>query len=77
MVMMEAPDWLREELVTLAWCWRLARRDGVAIGFTSHDRDLVIGGLAYRAAPGAVQSVTNSSSSAPSQRPASRSRADH
>src|SRR3546814_4034154 len=48
MTLMAAPDWLRAEVVTLAWCWRLARRDGVVIGFTSHDRDLVIGGLAYR-----------------------------
>ena len=40
-----APDWLREELVTLAWCWRLARRDGVVIGLTSHDRDLIVGTL--------------------------------
>lgn len=47
-----APDWLRAELVTLAWCWRLSRRDGVVIGLTSHDRDLLIGGLPYRAAPG-------------------------
>ena len=63
MVMMEAPDWLREELVTLAWCWRLARRDGVAIGFTSHDRDLVIGGLAYRAAPGMKPSAIETNDS--------------
>lgn len=47
-----APDWLRAELVTLAWCWRLARRDGVVVGLTAHDRDLVIGGVPYRAAPG-------------------------
>lgn len=52
MMLMAAPGWLREELVTLAWCWRLARRDGVAIGFTSHDRDLIVGGVPYRAAPG-------------------------
>src|SRR3546814_127732 len=43
-----APDWLREELVTLAWCWRLSRRDGVVIGLTSHDRDLMVGGLGDR-----------------------------
>lgn len=47
-----APGWLRAELVTLAWCWRLSRRDGVTIGLTSHDCDLIIGGLPYRAAPG-------------------------
>ncbi len=47
-----APGWLREELVTLAWCWRLSRRDGVTLGLTSHDRDLFLDGLVYRAAPG-------------------------
>ena len=47
---------LAQELVTLAFCWRLERRDGVTIGLTSHDRDLDIGGLPYRAAPGLVPS---------------------
>lgn len=56
-----APAWLREELVTLAWCWRLARRDGVVIGLTSHDRDLMAGGLVYRAAPGMKPSAIETS----------------
>lgn len=64
MVMMTAaPDWLREELVTLAWCWRLARRDGVVVGLTSHDRDLVVGGTPYRAAPGMKPSALETSDS--------------
>jgi len=58
-----APDWLREELVTLAWCWRLARRDGVVVGLTSHDRDLLIGGTLYRAAPGMKPSALETSDS--------------
>lgn len=37
---------------TLAWCWRLERRDGVAVGFTDHDRDLSFGGVTYEAASG-------------------------
>jgi uncharacterized phage protein (TIGR02218 family) len=45
------------ELTTLAFCWRLERRDGVAIGFTSHDRDLIVAGFRYRAAPGMVPSA--------------------
>jgi len=49
--------WLDPELTTLAFCWRLDRRDGVSLGFTSHDRDLVIDGLAYRAAPGMTPSA--------------------
>jgi hypothetical protein len=63
MVMMAAPDWLREELVTLAWCWRLARRDGVVVGLTSHDRDLMVGGTLYRAAPGMKPSALETSDS--------------
>lgn len=39
-------------VATLAFCWRLERRDGVTIGLTSHDRDIEVGGLVYRAAPG-------------------------
>ncbi len=58
-----APDWLREEVVTLAWCWRLARRDGVVIGLTSHDRDLMVGGIVYRAAPGMKPSALETSDS--------------
>lgn len=58
-----APDWLRAEVVTLAWCWRLARRDGVVIGLTSHDRDLMVGGIVYRAAPGMKPSALETNDS--------------
>ncbi|WP_420820367.1 DUF2163 domain-containing protein [Sphingobium terrigena] len=57
MSMIEA---LEQPLVTLAFCWRIERRDGVTIGLTSHDRDLVIGGLTYRAAPGMTPSAIRS-----------------
>lgn len=50
-------DWFKQDLTSLAFCWRLERRDGVVLGFTSHDRDLVFDGLAYRAAPGVVPSA--------------------
>ena len=49
---MSAAVWLTAPLVTAAWCWRLERRDGVAVLLTSHDRDLVLGSDVYRAAPG-------------------------
>lgn len=49
--------WLQPELTSIALCWRLDRRDGIAIGFTSHDRDLVIDGMDYRAAPGMLPSA--------------------
>lgn len=54
--------WLAPELTTVAFCWRLDRRDGVSLGFTSHDRDLMIGGLAYSAAPGMTPSAVSLSS---------------
>ncbi len=52
---------LDPELTTLAFCWRLERRDGVALGFTTHDRDIVIGHLVYRAAPGMLPSAISTS----------------
>lgn len=53
--------WFQTELTTLAFCWRLERRDGVALGFTSHDRDLVVRGFRYRAAPGMAPSAISRS----------------
>lgn len=47
---------LAQDLAALAFCWRLERRDGVTIGLTSHDRDLSVGGVVYKAAPGLVPS---------------------
>jgi uncharacterized phage protein (TIGR02218 family) len=43
---------LDSDATTLAWCWRLIRRDGTAFGFTDHDRDLAFGGTAFEAASG-------------------------
>ncbi len=48
---------LARPVTTIAFCWRLARRDGVTLGFTTHDRDLAIAGLIYRAAPGMLPSA--------------------
>lgn len=52
-------SWYAGDLTTLALCWRLDRRDGVSLGFTGHDRDLAIGGLLYRAAPGMTPSAVS------------------
>ncbi|PKP99101.1 MAG: hypothetical protein CVT76_01040 [Alphaproteobacteria bacterium HGW-Alphaproteobacteria-15] len=49
--------WLQEPLATIALCWRIERRDGVAIGLTAHDRDLTVEGFVYRAAPGMTPSA--------------------
>lgn len=42
------------ELDTVATYWRIYRRDGAALAFTSHNRDLTFGGLTHRAAPGMI-----------------------
>jgi uncharacterized phage protein (TIGR02218 family) len=50
-------DILAGEATSLAFCWRLERRDGVALGFTSHDCDLTVDGFRYRSAPGMAPSA--------------------
>ena len=50
------------ELDTAATFWRVFRRDGVTLGFTSHDRDLTFGGVRHRAAPGMVPTAVRLSS---------------
>ena len=57
---MSGVEALDKPLATLAFCWRLERRDGVTIGLTSHDRDLDIGHIRYRAAPGMTPSAIRS-----------------
>ena len=42
------------ELEGVATFWRIYRRDGVALGFAGHDRDLFFGGMLHRAAPGVL-----------------------
>lgn len=54
---MNAPEWLAGDLTSIAFCWWVERRDGIAIGLTSHDRDLTIDHRLYRAAPGMVPSA--------------------
>ena len=49
-------EFIGKELTTIAFCWRLERCDGVALGFTAHDRDLEFDGLRYRASPGMLPS---------------------
>ena len=45
------------ELDTVATFWRVHRRDGVAHGFITHDRDLRFDGITHRAAPGMLPSA--------------------
>lgn len=42
------------ELDTVATFWRIYRRDGSTLAFTSHDRDLTFGGIRHLAAPGMI-----------------------
>jgi uncharacterized phage protein (TIGR02218 family) len=39
-------------ITSLAWCWRVTRRDGSRLGFTDHDRDLAFDGTTFAAATG-------------------------
>ena len=43
---------LAGEVVTLATCWKITRQDGVIMGFTSHETDLLVSGVTYMAASG-------------------------
>jgi len=44
-------------LTSLAFCWRLERRDGAGLGLTSHDRAVVVDGVTYRSSPGMTPSA--------------------
>lgn len=48
---------LGADLTHLALCWWLVRRDGVALGFTSHDRPLLVDGLWHQCRPGMTPSA--------------------
>jgi uncharacterized phage protein (TIGR02218 family) len=49
--------WFSQPLETVATWWRIHRRDGVALGFTTHDADLWFDGITHQAAPGMVPSA--------------------
>ena len=46
-----------DQLDTAATWWRIHRRDGVTLGFATHDRDLWFDGVMHRAAPGMLPSA--------------------
>ncbi len=43
---------LQSEVLTLANCWRITRRDGVVLGFTDYDLPLTIDSIIYEAKTG-------------------------
>lgn len=49
--------WFAERLETAAVFWRVYRRDGVTLGFTTHDRDLWFDGVMHSATPGMIPSA--------------------
>lgn len=55
---------LAGELTNVVFCWRVARTDGVTLGFTTHDRPLVIGGVRYASEPGMSPSAIAASDAA-------------
>jgi len=54
--------WFSQELETVATFWRVYRKDGVTLGFTTHDADLWFGDVLHRAAPGMIPSAIRCSS---------------
>lgn len=53
---------LASTVTSLALCWRIERRDGAVLGFTTHDADVTTDGLTYWATPGMSPSATGSDS---------------
>lgn len=43
---------LKQEVTTLCTCWRVERLDGMVLGFTDHDQDLLFNGVLYESQHG-------------------------
>ena len=54
---MSVPEFLAGETIALAFLWRLTRKDGVVLGFTSHDRSIRVEGILHLASPGMTPSA--------------------
>ena len=53
---------LDEGTTTLSWCWRIARTDGVMLGFTDHDAVLTFDGTDFEPESGFAASEVRSGS---------------
>ena len=53
---------LDDGTTTLSWCWRIARADGVTLGFTDHDRVLTFDGTDFEPESGFAASEVRSGS---------------
>lgn len=49
--------WFDRPLETIAMLWHVERADGIALGFAAHDRDIMLEGTRYHAAPGMLPSA--------------------
>ena len=54
---------LNGEVLTLSNCWKITRRDGLVIGFTDHDQQLIIDDITYQAKTGFTPTAIINSSS--------------
>jgi len=52
---------LQQYTTTLAYLWQVTRVDGLVLGFTTHDQDIVFGGTSYQAETGLANSASRSS----------------
>ena len=48
------------ELTSLAFCWRIERRDGAGLALTSYDRPLIVDGVRYDPSPGMTPAAIRS-----------------
>jgi uncharacterized phage protein (TIGR02218 family) len=53
---------LDDGTTTLSWCWRISQSDGVALGFTDHDRTLSFDGTEFEPESGFAASEIRSGS---------------
>ncbi|MFN4100471.1 MAG: DUF2163 domain-containing protein, partial [Pararhodobacter sp.] len=53
---------LDDATTTLGWCWRITRADGVAFGFTDHDRVLNFDGTDFEPESGFTASEVRAGS---------------
>ena len=53
---------LDDGTTTMSWCWRIARADGVTLGFTDHDRVLTFDGTDFEPESGFAASEVRSGS---------------
>lgn len=45
-------EFLNRGQTTMAHCWKVTRKDGAVQGFTEHDEDIILSGIAYKASSG-------------------------